>query len=334
MGQKNSGRLKILIMGAIAAGVAAIAPSIGIEWINPLEVLHNKEGMDSRIYWELRVPRVLAAFLAGSSLATCGMAFQALFRNPLATPFTLGVSSGASLGASLAVWGGIHFSVLGINGISIFAFAGALLVIFLVWAATGLSRSFNNTHTLLLAGVAVSFFFSSLILFIQYLSDFTQSYRIIRWLMGGLEVVNLEMVLPLLLVFFPAVLLFLSVSRDLDLLSINEEIAASRGVETRKTRFLIYLVTSVLVGSVVALCGPIGFVGMIVPHIGRLIVGWNHRILFPACLLLGGSFLAICDTAARTLIAPAEIPVGIITALLGGPFFLWLLIRKSRLGRI
>lgn len=323
---------QILCLAALAAVVVIAAPSAGIQWINPLEVFRNSSGMENRIYWDLRVPRVLASFLAGASLAVCGMAFQALFRNPLATPFTLGVSSGASLGASLAVWSGLHFSILGISSISICSFAGALLVVALVWLATSLNKQFNNTYTLLLAGVAVSFFFSSLILFIQYLSDFTQSYQIIRWLMGGLEVVSISAVIPLLAVFCPAMLLFWVLTRDLDLLTIDEDIAVSRGVEAVRSKALLYICTSVLVGAVVAMCGPIGFVGMMVPHICRLIVGWNHRILFPASLLLGGSFLTICDTAARTLIAPAEIPVGIITAMLGGPFFLWLLFRRNSPG--
>lgn len=332
MEKRRTHTSKIIFLAVLAASVLLLAPSAGIEWINPLAVFRESGGMEARIYWDLRVPRVLASFLAGASLAVCGMAFQALFRNPLATPFTLGVSSGASLGASLAVWGGLHFSILGISGVSICSFAGALIVVTLVWLAASLNRQFSNTYTLLLAGVAVSFFFSSLILFIQYLSDFTQSYQIIRWLMGGMEVAGFSSVLPLLAVFFPAMLLFWALSRDLDLLAIDEDIAVSRGVEAARSKALLYACTSLLVGAVVALCGPIGFVGMMVPHICRLIVGWNHRILFPASLLLGGSFLTLCDTAARTLIAPAEIPVGIITAMLGGPFFLWLLFRRNGRG--
>jgi len=333
MGKQKAPALQIMALVLLAGLVLAVAPSAGMEWIDPRTVFGNASGMEARIYWDLRVPRVLAAFLAGSSLAACGMAFQALFRNPLATPFTLGVSSGASLGASLAVWAGLHFSILGISSVSLFAFLGALAVVALVWLAAALNRRFNDTPTLLLAGVAVSFFFSSLILFIQYLSDFTQSYQILRWLMGGLEVSGFSSVIPMGIVFLPVMLLFLGLARDLDLLTIDEDLAASRGVETARSKALVYLGTSLLVGTVVAACGPIGFVGMIVPHICRLLVGWNHRALFPACVLLGGSFLAVCDTAAQTLIAPAEIPVGVITAMLGGPFFLWLLFRRSG-GRI
>ena len=331
MGDAGTQFRKVLGLAILAAAVLVIAPSFGMEWIDPREVFKDVNGMEARIYWDLRIPRVLASFLAGASLAVCGMAFQALFRNPLATPFTLGVSSGASLGASLAVWSGIHFSVLGLNSVSIFAFGGALIVVALVWFAASLNRRFKNTYTLLLAGVAVSFFFSSLILFIQYLSDFTQSYQILRWLMGGMETVRFSTLSPLLVLFLPVMILFAVLARDLDLLSVDEELAVSRGVDTARSKALVYLCTSVMVGAVVAMCGPIGFVGMMVPHICRLIVGWNHRILFPASLLLGGSFLTICDTAARTIIAPAEIPVGIITAMLGGPFFLWLLFRRNGL---
>ena len=328
MGGKGRQTSTIALLAALTGAVLILAPSAGIEWIDPREVFSNTGGMDARIYWSMRVPRVLASFLAGSSLAVCGMAFQAIFRNPLATPFTLGVSSGASLGAALAVWSGFHFSFLGLNGISLCAFAGALLVVGLVWLASSLRRRFMNTYTLLLAGVAVSFFFSSLILFIQYLSDFTQSYQILRWLMGGLENIRLSAILPLLVLFLPAMGIFAFLSRDLDLLTIDEELAVSRGVEASRSKALIYLCTSILVGAVVAMCGPIGFVGMMVPHICRMLVGWNHRVLFPASLLGGGIFLTLCDTVARTLIAPAEIPVGIITAMLGGPFFLWLLIGR------
>jgi len=323
---------RLIFLGALAGAVLLLAPSAGIEWIDPRLVFRNGGGMDSRIYWDLRVPRVLASFLAGSSLAVCGMAFQAIFRNPLATPFTLGVSSGASLGAALAVWSGFHFSFLGLSGVSLCAFAGALLVVGLVWTASSLRRRFMNTYTLLLAGVAVSFFFSSLILFIQYLSDFTQSYQILRWLMGGLENIRFNSLPPLLILFLPAMGIFAFLARDLDLMAIDEELAVSRGVEVPRSKALVYICTSILVGAVVSLCGPIGFVGMMVPHICRMIFGWTHRVLFPASLLAGGIFLTLCDTVARTLIAPAEIPVGIITALLGGPFFLWLLVRRNGVG--
>jgi iron complex transport system permease protein len=248
-----------------------------------------------------------------------------MFRNPLATPFTLGVSSGASLGAATYVWLGLSFGFLGMSGISLFAFLGAMAAILIVWGLTQLKGSFSTT-TMLLAGVAVSFFFSSLILFLQYLSDFAQSFRILRWLMGGLEVLGFDSVLSLLPMVLIGILILALLRYELDLLATGEDIATSRGVAVKKVRAVLFVVTSLMVGGVVAVCGPIGFVGMMAPHICRLLTGWNHGHLLPATILFGGAFLTLCDTFARTLIAPVEIPVGIITALLGGPFFIWLLL--------
>ncbi len=282
--------------------------------------------MDAEILWKIRVPRVCLAFLAGSALAASGMVFQAMFRNPLATPFTLGVSSGASLGAALYMWLGFSFGVLGVSGLSICSFTGAVLSITLVYGLTRASRGFS-TATMLLAGVAVSLFFSSLILFIQYMSDITNAFRIIRWLMGGLEVVGFSAVLNLAPFAIGGMAIILLLTDELNLLTIGEDLAQSRGVDVKATKRLFFFATSLMVGGVVAVCGPIGFIGMIVPHICRLLVGAEHRKLAPACILFGGMFLTLCDALARTLIAPGEIPVGVITALLGGPFFLWLLLR-------
>jgi iron complex transport system permease protein len=182
---------------------------------------------------------------------------------------------------------------------------------------------------MLLAGVAMSLFFSSLILMVQYASDITQTFRMIRWLMGGIEAVGFGPVRDLLPFAVAGISAMLMLSREMNLLVTGEEIAASRGVNVAKMKRLIFFATSLMVGGVVSVCGPIGFVGMMVPHFCRLLLGWDHRYLTPASILLGGAFLAVCDTLARILMAPAEIPVGVITALLGGPFFLWLLVSKS-----
>jgi len=284
--------------------------------------------LEADIFWELRVPRVCVAFLAGAALAVCGMAFQAMFLNPLATPFTLGVSSGASLGAALYIRLGLGFALLGISGVSVFAFFGALLSILLVYGLSRVRRVFSNAM-LLLAGVAISFFFSSLILLLQYLSDFTDAFRILRWLMGGLGVVGFESVLRVLPFVVAGSAIVLYFVHELNLLATGEELAASRGVEVRTTKRLLFFATSLMVGGVVAVCGPIGFVGMMAPHICRLLIGPDHRYLAPATLLFGGAFLVLCDVLAQIVIAPAIIPVGVITALLGGPFFLWLLLSGS-----
>lgn len=322
----------------------AIAPFCGMEPI-PFRALwtaadeYTRSGDDFAqvdILWKLRIPRVLMAFVAGTALATSGMVFQALFRNPLATPFTLGVSSGASLGAALCIQQGWTFALLGISSVSLSSFLGAVVSIALVYLLTAASRKGSSTATMLLAGVAVSFFFSSMILFLQYISDFTKTYQMLRWVMGGLErIVTFRDVLSVFPFMASGCLIVWYLAMELNLLSAGEEFAFSRGVNVQQTKLLLLLVVSLMVGAVVAVCGPIGFVGLMVPHICRLLVGPDHRQLLPATWLFGGVFLVICDTASRCVMAPVELPVGIVTALLGGPFFLWLLLsRRQELGTI
>jgi iron complex transport system permease protein len=316
-------------LAAVVVAVAAAAPLLAPRPI-PLSTLWDAgDDMAAKILWQIRLPRVAIGLLAGAALAVSGMVFQAVFRNALATPFTLGVASGASLGASLYIHLGLSFSVLWVDGSSWFAFAGAVGTIALVYGLTRARRGFS-TATMLLAGVAISFFFSSLILFLQYLSDFTQSFVILRWLMGGLDRTvggqDLLTLTPFVVAGTAVVAYF---TNELNLLSTGEELAMSRGVEVNATKIALFLAVSLMVGAVVAICGPIGFVGLMVPHICRLIVGPDHRYLTPATLLFGAAFLAVCDALARAVIAPVELPVGILTSLLGGPFFLWLLLSGS-----
>jgi iron complex transport system permease protein len=323
----------LTILFVLAIVVLSGAPFVGMKAIPLDAVLHPAfGGKESDIFWKIRMPRVCVSFLAGATLAVSGMAFQAMFRNPLATPFTLGVASGASLGAAIYVRLGFMFSVLGVSGMSISAFAGAILSILLVYGLTRIKRGFSTT-TMLLAGVAISFFFSSVILFTQYMSDFTHSFRILRWLMGGLEVVGFESVMNMVPFVITGSTIILCMKHELNLMMIGEEIAVSRGMDAVRAKQLLFFATSLMVGGVVAICGPIGFVGIMIPHICRLLIGADHKYLTMATLLFGGVFLTLCDMLARTIIAPAEMPVGIITALLGGPFFLWLLLGKSSSNR-
>ncbi|MBN2580052.1 MAG: iron ABC transporter permease [Pirellulales bacterium] len=318
-----------------ALAVLAAAPFIGMERI-PLSALWGGTENDARvgILWKLRIPRVLMAFLAGTALSAGGTSFQALFRNPLATPFTLGVASGASLGATVCFFLGGDFAWWGVPGVTIGALLGALLTVLLVALFAARAPAGATTATMLLAGVALSFFFSSLILFLQYLSDPTQTFRILRWTMGGMaNVVGLDEVLLVLPFVVTGCLLVAYLIHELNLLLMGEDFAVSRGVALRGVKRTLYFAVSLMVGAVVAFCGPIGFVGLIVPHVCRLLVGPDHRALLPAALLTGGAFLVVCDTVGRTVLfftttAPAEIPVGVITALLGGPFFLWILLGR------
>jgi len=318
--------LLILLVGATLILVAA--PFIGPISL-PFAAVFDPLGAESssRIFWQIRVPRVAAAFLGGAGLAVGGAVFQAVFRNPLATPYILGVAAGASFGVAAVARIGIGVVILGLGLQTWSALAGALLAVSIVWLLTKI-RPDAATTTLLLAGVSLNFFFSSLILFLQYTASFADAYRVLRWLMGGLGGVDLTSVIQMT----PFVVLGMGVifafGRELDLLATGSELAASRGVPVARTRTTLFIATSVMVGGVVAACGPIGFVGMMSPHICRLLLGPGHRLLLPGSAVFGGAFLVLCDTAARTMMAPAELPVGVITAFLGAPFFLWLLLRK------
>ncbi|OQA03018.1 MAG: Hemin transport system permease protein HmuU [Planctomycetes bacterium ADurb.Bin401] len=317
-----------ILICIFALAVIVISPFIGSTRI-PLSSLRdiNLTSVESQIFYSLRLPRVLTAFLAGAALSCCGVALQAMFRNPLATPFTLGISSGAAFGAAMYVIfaASLRIPFAGI----IFSFIGSLAAVLLVYGFTKVKKGFS-VGTMLLAGVAVNFFFSSLILFLQYVSDFTQSFRVIRWLMGSIDVSGFQTPLVFLLFTAAGIAIIALQSLNLNLMSISDEIAISRGVNLSRSRKIIFFATSIMVAVVVAYCGPIGFVGLMAPHICRLLVGFDNKILTAASVLFGGAFLALCDTFARTLIAPAEIPVGVITSMLGGPFFVWLLLRSSR----
>jgi iron complex transport system permease protein len=312
----------LLVVTAITlAGAVALGPRGAISSLMP------DDPIEARILSEVRLPRVTLGFLAGAALATAGMAFQALFRNALATPYTLGVSAGASLGAAIYVHMGITANLAGIPGYVFAALAGAVLAIALVYAVARATYGFSSS-TLLLAGVAISFLFTSVILAIQYIGDVTTSFRIGRWLLGGLEVVGFLPVIHVLPFAVVGIVILLAISRELDLLVVGEESAASRGVAVTTVKKIIFGAASLMVGGVVATCGPIGFVGLVVPHIGRILLGPRHRTLGLFSMLAGGTFLVACDAVGRTVVAPVEIPVGIITALVGGPFFLAMLIQR------
>ena len=311
-----------------------VAPIIGSSHIDLKQVfdfqIPYSQNIAAQIFFSLRLPRVLMAGLTGATLALAGLVFQALLRNPLADPFTLGVSSGAALGAVLAMKLGLVFSFFGFSSITIAAFIGASLTIVIIFFITSLKGGHFSTYSLILSGVSISFFFSSIILFIHYLADFTETHQMVRWIMGGVDIVNYDVLLrltPFCLLGFSLVFLM---SRQLNLISMSEESAISRGVSVAKVQKVAFSTTSILTGLVVAHSGPIGFVGLMVPHILRLVVGSDHRLLVPISILFGATFLIFCDTIARIIIAPAEIPVGIVTALFGGPFFIWLIFKKRK----
>ena len=295
--------------------------------------LLNPQSQNHTIFWELRLPRTLAAFTGGAVLSLAGLAFQAYFRNWLATPYTLGVSSGAAFGASLYVVLGGLWTLGPLSGNTLFAGVGALLAVILVYGIT-LARRSTSAMTMLLGGIAVNFLFSSLILLVQVLASNNESTRILRWLMGGVDDATMAEWWRMLPFVLPIMLLFFTRLNELNLLSVGEEFAVSRGVSLRLTRNLIFGGGSLMTAAVVAVCGPVGFVGIVCPHICRLLLGADHRRLAPAAVLFGGTFLALCDTIARTALPYTQLPLGIITSLIGVPFFIWLLCRSGSEGSL
>lgn len=321
-----------LAFAVVCLLLVAGSPFFGMTFISP-SALFQPGSPDAEVFWRLRLPRTVAAFLAGAGLSVSGMVFQAMFRNPLATPFTLGVSSGAAFGASVYFRLGIALSFLGSAGSLGAALMGGLFSMALVYLITRARGGFS-TPVMLLAGVVINFFFSSLVMFIQYVSNANDSLHITRWLMGSLNGLELARLTELAFIVIAGAAIIRRMSFELDLLTAGEELAASRGVPVKKTKMAAFATASVVVGAVVSLAGPIGFVGMMVPHICRLWFGSSHRRLLPASFLLGGCFLVLCDLAARSVLAPAELPIGIITSIIGGPFFLWTLFRTNRAGEL
>jgi len=325
--------LTLAVFGASALAACVLAPLVGSTPLSLRRVFDRsipfQDNVDAQIFFVARLPRVLAAALVGSTLAAAGVVFQALLRNPLATPFTLGVSAGAALGAMVAITFGVDFAVGTLPTVPIASFAGALGAVAIVYAMARARHHGFSTNVLLLAGVTLNSFFSALILFVQYLADFTQTFRTVRWLMGDLDVGSYTPILaavPFAALSFAA---FATLPRSLNVLTLGPEAALARGIEVVSTQRLAFFSASLATGAAVSLGGPVGFIGIVVPHLVRLLVGSDHRLVLPASALFGAAFLIACDVGARTLMAPTEIPVGVITALIGGPFFLWLLIKRS-----
>jgi iron complex transport system permease protein len=323
----------IAVYGALAAAAIVLAPLVGSTTIDLGRAFDFStpfsDNVDAQIFFVARLPRTLAGALVGAALASAGVVFQGLLRNPLATPFTLGVSAGAALGAMLAITFDWTLGIAGLSAVPAAAFLGATGAVSIVYALARARHRGLSTDVLLLAGVTLNAFFSALILMVQYFADFADSYRTLRWLMGDLDVSSyqpLVSALPLLVVAFAA---FAWLARPLNLLSLGADSAETRGLEVAAAQRRAFFSASLATGAAVSVGGPIGFIGIIVPHLVRLMVGSDHRVVLPASALFGAAFLVGCDVLARTLLAPVELPVGVITALIGGPFFLWLLVRKQ-----
>ena len=309
---------------ALALAIGLMAGSQRIDFANLAS-----DPFARTLFFRLRLPRVLMGALIGASLAVTGGALQALFRNPLADPYMIGVSGGGAVGASVAIALGWSARVFGVPLVFLTSFAGAALAVTLVRiiARTG---AVVLPGALLLSGVVVNLVAGAAVLTIQYAADPTSALRILRWLIGSLDIVGLTPIGQMALLLVPAWAALLALSGQLNLLAMDEDTAATLGVNVGRCETAVHMLCALIVGVTVSTGGSIGFVGLIVPHMVRLLFGEDLRIVLPGSLLMGAAFLVLADAFARIALPPAELPVGAITGLLGGPAFLWLLRKRQR----
>ena len=319
--------LLVAIVAGIAFGAVSVPPSEVITAIGrALRGLPT--GLADTLILDVRLPRVLLAALVGAALAGAGTLYQALFRNPLADPYILGISSGAGLGAMIALVATAGATALRFGVVPVAAFAGAMLTMLLVVRLADVRGRLDPT-SLLLAGVALSYTLAAVTSFVMVLAR-EQMAAIVYWMMGGFSAASWGYVSMIAPMFVLGILVPLLSTRELDLMLLGDERAGHLGLSVERFKLLMLAAASLLTAAAVAVAGLIGFVGLMVPHMVRLVLGPDHRRLLPASLLVGAIVLVLADLIARTIIAPIEIPVGIVTAVLGGPFFIWLLVRGER----
>lgn len=278
------------------------------------------------IIFSVRLPRILFAGIVGAALSISGVVFQALLRNPLADPYVLGISGGSALGAIVGIVIGAGSFYL---GVPLLALCGALVTVFLVFVIAGGSRGLLLDNSLLLSGVIVNAFFSAAILFSLSIVNSMELHSISFWLMGDLSRVSFQEIATAAFFLIPGFVILYMQARKLNLMVQGEETALQLGVNIKSTKYLLLIVTSLVTSVAVSFSGIIGFVGIMVPHMMRLALGSDHRLLIPAAALFGASFLVVADTIARIILAPTELPVGVITALCGAPYFIFLMKRKT-----
>ena len=330
--------MKRLIVIYVLAGltlllVAALSLSLGetivwpSQWL-PMLFSDHEPSSQYTIIRELRLPRVLSACLVGSALACAGAAFQGLFRNVLAEPYVIGASSGAALGVALAIVLGWQASYAGLGATAAMAMIGSLAVVGLV-LAIGSAMKTSSTVTLLLAGIAISSLVNSMVSALMILND-QRAVAVLSWVMGSLAGTHWGSLAIAAAVGLPSILVICFLARALDAFSLGDATAQSLGLNVSLFRVVLVIAASLATASAVSIAGIIGFVGLVAPHIARQIVGTRHVAMIPLSIVVGAIMMMLADSLSRTIIAPAELPVGIITAIIGSPFFLWLLlIRKG-----
>lgn len=318
--------LLVILFAAIILGLAIGSTESSInEIFQSLMGKTQKGSMLTAIIWQIRFPRVLLAALVGATLSLGGLVFQALLRNPLAEPYILGVSGGSAIGAIIGIMAG--FSRF--PGVSLTAFAGSMATLLLVLImSTG--KTILKKDSLLLSGVMINAFCSAIIMFLISMTHDAKLHNIMFWLMGDLSMSDIHQVGILAAMLLPGFVLLFWLSHSMNLMLMGKEMAQSMGVNIKVITVTLLVSTSFMVSATVSNCGPLGFVGLVIPHLLRLLLGPDHRILVPACVLGGGAYMVICDLLARILPAHGELPAGVITALIGAPLFIYLLKRSKQ----
>lgn len=314
--------LSILLLLAAFFSLTVGAGKIPLSRVLFLLLHPQSKGSDSTILFYVRLPRIILALVAGGALSIAGVVFQGMFRNPLVEPYTLGVSGGAALGVTLSIL--LDLTVIA----PLTGFSGAALSIWLVYYLAN-RKGALRIPTLLLMGVMLSFISSALITLIAALARAEKLHSILFWVMGSLEETNLALIKTVIALSFSGAVFSFFFSVELNALSLGEEEALHLGINIEKTKKILFILASLVTGVVVAVTGIIGFVGLVVPHFMRMLVGPDHRILLPTSFLGGGIFLLLCDTLARGIVQPLELPVGVITGVVGGSIFIYFLSKKE-----
>ncbi|MDD5593960.1 MAG: iron chelate uptake ABC transporter family permease subunit [Candidatus Margulisbacteria bacterium] len=322
--KKSEGLATFIILAVIVLAAMLLSLFLGSVFMSPGELLK------SEILWQIRLPRIILAALLGLLLSVSGVILQGILRNPLADPYVLGISAGGAIGAAVSIAAGAQFVIFGMSSVPVAAFVTSLLAVFVVYKLSQVAGK-TSPETLILAGVALSAFCAAILSLIIILSGNLQS--IYFWLLGSLSSAswsNVVTVIPYT-IFGVAVAYFFS--KELNALLLGEEMAQTLGVDVERTRLMLIGTASLMTAAAVSVSGLVGFVGLIVPHFIRLLIGPNHRFLIPISALSGMLLLVVADTIARTILSPTEIPIGIIMALIGAPFFLYLLRRRRVEGK-
>ena len=317
--------LFIILLIAILAALAIGSTSTGIKPVyQAFFAPEDADSMTSAIILHLRLPRALLAALVGAALSLGGLVFQAILRNPLAEPYILGISGGSAIGAIL----GILMGLSRFPGVSLLSFTGSIIILLLIVIISS-GSSILKKDSLLLAGVMVNSFCSAVIMFLISMTQDARLHNIMFWLMGDLSLADINQAGILAAILFPCFILIFLLSNSMNILLLGKEMALTMGISVKTITLVLLITTSLMVSATVSNCGLVGFVGLVIPHILRLSLGSDHRILVPACILGGGAYMVICDLMARTLPDQGEMPAGVITAMIGAPLFIFLL-KKSK----